>query len=126
MTPQAFAHLAQTLGPNVVVRTILDSTRFQAGGKTFANVGWPEEGWAAVKVDPALQRWALSLSDGLAPEPGRRRGAGIVLVRLAAIDEAVAAELLAAAWRHAVRSSARGRRDRSAVAASGDRARTAA
>lgn len=126
MTPQTFAHLAQTLGPNVVVRTILDSTRFQVGGKTFATVGWPEQGWAVVKVDPTVQRWALSLSDGLAPELGRRRGAGIVLARLAAIDDAVAAELLAAAWRYAVRPSERGRRERSAVVASVDRARTAA
>lgn len=122
MTPKAFFDLAQSLGPNVVVRTILDSTQFQISGKAFATLGWPEEGWAVVKIDPTSLRWALSLSDGLSLETGRRR-AGIVLARLAATDDGVAAGLLMAAWRYANRSS--GRRDRH-VQATGERVRTAA
>lgn len=125
-TPHAFETLARSLGPNVVIRTILESTRFQIGGKAFATLGWPEQGWAVVKVDPTIQQWALSLSDGLAPEPGRRRSAGIVLARLAAIDEAIAAELLAAAWRYASRPGGPTRRGRLADAAAGAPVRTAA
>lgn len=107
MTPDEFTALATRLAPGLHAKAILASVQLQVGGKTFATVGWPETGWAVVKVEPLLQGWALSLSQGLAPEPGRRRKAGIVLARLAAIDEAVAVDLLAAALRYATRGSKR-------------------
>ncbi|PIB92564.1 MmcQ/YjbR family DNA-binding protein [Caulobacter sp. FWC2] len=98
MTPDDFTALAKGLGPSVQSKTIFETVQFRVGGKAFATSGWPAVGWAVVKVAPLRQAWALSLSDGVAPEPGRRRKAGIVLMRLAVIDEAVASELLAAAW----------------------------
>ncbi|WP_299006003.1 MmcQ/YjbR family DNA-binding protein [uncultured Caulobacter sp.] len=107
MTPDDFTTLALDLGPNVQSKAILETVQFRVSGKAFATLGWPTAGWAVVKVAPSRQAWALSLSDGVAPEPGRRRKAGIVLARLAAIDETVAAELLAAAWSFAHGPSAR-------------------
>jgi len=101
MTPDEFHALAVGLGAGAQSRTILETVQFRLGDKTFATLGWPERGWAVVKVDPSRQAWALALSDGVAREPGRRRNSGIILVRLAAIDAAVAIELLAAAWGHA-------------------------
>lgn len=98
MTPDEFAALAMGIGPNVQARPVLDATQFRVGGRAFATLGWPAPGWAVVKVAPSRQAWALSLGEGVAPEPGRRRKAGIVLIRLAAVDAAVAVELLAAAW----------------------------
>lgn len=105
MTPDEFARLALGLGSNVVAKPILETIQMQIGGKTFATVGWPAQGWAVVKLDPLDQAWGLGLSDALAAEPGRRRKAGIVLARLAGLDAGAAAELLAAAWRNANRRS---------------------
>ena len=101
MTPDAFASLAQAMGANVRAKAILDTVQFKVGGKTFVTLGWPAAGWAVVKVDPRDQARICALSPGLAPEPGRRRGAGIVLAQLSAIDDVVAALVLAEAWRHA-------------------------
>lgn len=98
MTPDDFTALAMGLGPSVQARPIFETVQFRVGGKAFATLGWPEAGWAVVKVAPSRQAWALSLSEGVAPEPGRRRKAGIVLMRLAVVDEGAASELLAAAW----------------------------
>lgn len=97
MTPDAFSALARGFGSGVQPRAFFETVQFRVGGKTFATLGWPESGWAVIKVAPSRQAWALSLSEGLAPEPGRRRRAGIVLARLSAVDEAVVVELLAEA-----------------------------
>lgn len=110
MTPDEFTALAMGFGPSVQAKPILETVQFRVGGKAFATLGWPAQGWAVVKVAPARQAWALSLGEGVAPEPGRRRKAGIVLMRLAAIDEGVAVDLLADAWTFAHRATApRGR-----------------
>lgn len=98
MTPDDFTALAMGLGPSVQTKTIFETVQFRVGAKAFATLGWPAQGWAVVKVAPARQAWALRLGEGVAAEPGRRRKAGIVLMRLAMIDEGVASELLAAAW----------------------------
>jgi len=110
MTPDQFSALALAVGPGVQQRPILEAVQFRVGGKAFATLGWPAQGWAVVKIAPARQAWALALSDGLAAEPGRRRKAGIILVRLAGLDAGVAAELLAAAWSHAQGPARRGGR----------------
>lgn len=107
MTPDEFTALASGCCPNVQSRPIFETVQFRLGGKAFATVGWPAAGWAVVKVAPSQQAWALSLSAGVAPESGRRRRAGIVLVRLAAINALEAAELLAAAWSFAGGAMAR-------------------
>jgi hypothetical protein len=116
MTPDQFSALALALGPAVQVRPIFETVQFRVGGKAFATLSWPAEGWAVVKVAPSRQAWALSLGEGVAPEPGRRRKAGIVLIRLSAIDAGVAADLLGEAWSFAHRASApRGRAGVAAV-----------
>lgn len=101
MTPDQFTALATGFGPSVQTKAIFDTVQYRVGGKAFATSGWPAPGWAVVKLAPSRQAWALSLSDGVAAEPGRRRKAGIVLLRLAAVDQAVAAAILGAAWSYA-------------------------
>lgn len=101
MTPDRFSALAMDAGPGVHERPILDAVQFRVAGKAFATLGWPEDGWAVVKVAPSRQGWALGLSEALAAEPGRRRKAGIIIGRLSGLDEAVVVQLLAAAWSHA-------------------------
>lgn len=110
MTPDEFSSLALSLAPTVIARPILDSTQFRIGSKAFATLGWPDARWAVVKLDPRRQAWALSLSPALCPEPGRRRRAGIILARLAALDADVAAQLLGAAWSDAQRAKRGGPR----------------
>jgi len=117
MTPDEFVTLAMGFGPSVQAKPILEAVQFRVGGKAFATLGWPAEGWAVVKVAPSRQAWALSLGEGVAPEPGRRRKAGIVLTRLAAIDAGIAADLLGEAWSFLHRASAP--RGRAGVAAAG-------
>jgi hypothetical protein len=107
MTPDEFSALAMGFGPSVRARPILETVQFRVGGKAFATLGWPASGWAVVKVAPSRQAWALSLGQGVAPEPGRRRKAGIILIQFLVIDEAVAVDLLAEAWSFAQRSGAR-------------------
>jgi len=110
MDAEDFTTLAMGLGTDVQAKAIFETTQFRIGGKAFATLGWPAAGWAVVKVAPSRQAWALSLSDAAAPEPGRRRNAGIILLRLAALEADAAAELLAAAWSVATRTgAARGR-----------------
>lgn len=117
MTPDEFSELTTSLGMGVQARPILEAVQFRVGGKAFATLGWPAAGWAVVKVAPSRQAWALSLGEGVAPEPGRRRKAGIVLMRLAAIDEATAVDLLAEAWSFAHRRRAATREGIGAAAA---------
>lgn len=109
MTPDEFSALAMGFGPGVQAKPILEAVQFRLGGRAFATLGWPGEGWAVVKLAPSRQAWALSRGEGVIAEPGRRRKAGIVLMRLAAIDAGVAAEILAEAWVFAHRASAPGR-----------------
>ncbi|USQ95264.1 MmcQ/YjbR family DNA-binding protein [Caulobacter sp. RL271] len=101
MTPEVFSTLAVRAGHGVVTYPILDTVQYRFGGKAFATLGWPAAGWAVVKLYRRDRDWALSLSEGLAPEPGGRRRAGIVLVRLAAVEDDVVELVLSAAWRHA-------------------------
>lgn len=103
MTSDEFEILVRGLGGNVVTRPVLNTVQFHVGGKAIATVNWPARGWAAIKLDPRDQPWAMALSPGLSSEPGRRRNAGIVLARLASLEADVAAELLAAAWRYGQR-----------------------
>lgn len=100
MTPEAFIDLITRLAPGAQARTVLDSVRFCIGDKVFATLHWPERGWAVVKLSPADQKKALARSDGFTRELGRRRS-GVTLIRLAAVDELVLADVLTAAWRAA-------------------------
>lgn len=122
MTPDDFISLVKHLAPSVTVKSVLDSVQFRLGGKTFATVGWPEAGWAVVKVNPARQAQVLSASEALAPEPGRRRRAGIILVRLGGVDAGVAGDVLAEALIWAQKSDRRLARGPRAVVENAERA----
>jgi len=100
MTPDAFVAVASGLAM-VKAKTVLGAVRLAVSGKTFATVGWPEAGWAVVRLTPDDQRGLMTLTSALAPEPGQRGRKGVTLVRLAKIDEPAASRLLLAAWRFA-------------------------
>lgn len=87
---------AMTL-PGVTEKVILDRITFAVRGRTFATEGWPQEGWAVVKLAiPDQTRLTAALA--IKPEP-ERGAAGVTLVRLQGIDDDLLTEVLTAAWR---------------------------
>ncbi len=119
MTPEAFSTLAGRLGAAVQVRSVLDTTRFRVGGQAFATLGWPEAGWAVVKLSLEDQASAMALSDAVSIEPRRPRGSGVTLVRLKGIDEDAMAYILTAAFRHAYAKASNTRSAKARGAAQG-------
>ena len=79
---------------------VLGSQAFRLKDRAYATLGWPEPGWAVVRLSSADQDKFRALSAGLSPEPGGRGKRGVTRVRLAAIDETLGQVILKAAWRH--------------------------
>ena len=101
MSPEAFAALGAGLAM-VKSRAMMGAVRLAVRDKVFATVGWPQAGWAIVKLSPRDQAELVALSDALDPEKGRRGAAGVTLVRLAGLGDAVARRVLIAAWQSAM------------------------
>ena len=80
---------------------MLGSQEFRIKDKVFATLGWPEAGWAVVKLTPADQARFLKGGEGLSPEPGGRGRRGVTRVRLAAVDADRLTPVLKAAWTQA-------------------------
>lgn len=97
-TDDAFRHLALSF-PRAVERAILGSQEFRVRDTAFATLGWPEPGWAVVRLAPADQASFISQSTALSAEPGGRGRRGVTRVRLTGLDEALLKPIIAAAWR---------------------------
>lgn len=97
MSPHPFALVALSL-PGVTAKAILDTQVFRVRQTTFATLGWPEPGWAVIKLSLGDQKRLLAQSSALAAEPGPRGKQGVTLMRLDAASEALVAETLRAAW----------------------------
>jgi hypothetical protein len=87
--------------PAVTEKPMLDGLMFQVRGRTFATEGWPEAGWAVVKLAPADQQRLAAASIAITAEPGSRGPTGVTLVRLAGLDDELLSDVLAAAWQRA-------------------------
>ena len=56
---------------------------FRVGGKIFATLGYPEEGWGMVKLTPEQQEFMVQAEPGIfAPAKGAWGRAGATTVRL--------------------------------------------
>jgi len=77
---------------------MLASHQFRIKDKVFATLGWPEAGWAVIKLTPADQSRFLETCEGLSPEPGGRGKRGVTRARLAALDPDHLSLVLKAAW----------------------------
>ncbi len=119
MTPEAFSTLAGRLGAAVQVRRVLETVQFRLGGRAFATLGWPEAGWAVVKLSLKDQAAALAISDAVTIEPRRPRNSGVTLVWLKGIDEDAMAYILSAAFGEAYAKAARSRPARGRAATLG-------
>ncbi|MGB6134905.1 MAG: MmcQ/YjbR family DNA-binding protein [Acidobacteriaceae bacterium] len=101
MTPAEFRKLALAL-PGAEEHKHMDHPDFRVNGKIFATLGYPNEGWAMVKLYPDQQR------DLEAVDPGvfvKLKGAwgrkGCTNVLLADAKPARVKAALHAAWRNA-------------------------
>lgn len=101
MTPDAFIAIASGLAM-VKAKTVLGAVRFAVSGRTFATVGWPQAGWAVVKLAAADQHSLVSTSAGVTPEPGERGRKGVTLLHLRDVSEPAAKRVLVAAWQNAL------------------------
>ena len=100
MTPDAFRRLALSLPESVEIGH-MGHPDFRVGGKIFATLGYPDEGWGMVKLTPEQQEAFVSAEPVVfAPVKGGwgRRGATNVRLRTAKTRSLRVA--LAAAWRN--------------------------
>lgn len=97
-TADTFRDLALSL-PRACEKPILGSQEFRVRDRAFATLGWPEPGWAVVRLTPADQLAFLRQSTALSPEPGGRGRRGVTRVRLGGLDETLLEPLITAAWR---------------------------
>lgn len=103
-TSDTFRRLALSF-PRATEKAILGSQEFRVRDKVFATLGWPEPGWAVVRLTPADQTKFISQSSALSPEPGGRGRRGVTRLRLSGLDETLLKPIISAAWRVASEAS---------------------
>jgi hypothetical protein len=72
---------------------------FRVGGKIFATLGRPDEGWGMAALLPEQQQDFIFLSDAFRPAAGAWGRGGSTLVQLDSVPEDLLESALAAAWR---------------------------
>ena len=73
---------------------------FRVGGKVFATLGYPDEGWGMASLMPEQQQDFMALAaDAFEPAAGAWGRGGSTLVRLEAVSGELLETALAAAWR---------------------------
>jgi len=87
--------------PGVIESSHMNHPDFRAGGKIFATLDYPEEGWGMVKLTPVQQQSCV----GKAPEvfvscKGAWGRGGATSVHLASANKNVVHAALKAAWRN--------------------------
>ncbi len=100
MTADQFRSLALSL-PGVSENSHVGHPDFRVGGKIFATLGYPAEGWGMVKLTPAQQKQFLrEQPDIFVPASGAWGRQGSTTVRLTAATKAKLQSALLAAWRN--------------------------
>ena len=100
MTANDFRVLA--LGCSGAVESAhMDHPDFRAGGKIFASLGYPEEGWGMVKLTPAQQQsYIRKAPEVFVPCKGEWGRGGATGVHLASARKDVLQAALKAAWQN--------------------------
>jgi hypothetical protein len=100
MTAADFRRLA--LGfPETEERAHMDHPDFRVCGKIFATLGYPEHGWAMVKLTPEQQHnFVQVLPAAFMPAAGAWGRRGATIVRLKSAHKATVRQALATAWRN--------------------------
>jgi hypothetical protein len=99
MTANEFRRLA--LGfPEAEERTHMDHPDFRVAGKIFATLGYPEDGWAMVKLTPIEQEMLVKAQPKVFnPSAGAWGRRGCTNVHLKSARKPTLRRALEAAWR---------------------------
>jgi len=99
MTPGEFRRLALSF-PETSEKSHMDHPDFRVAGKLFATLGYPDDGWAMVKLTPLEQEMFVkaqpAVFNSCAGAWGRR---GCTNVRLKSARKPTLRRALEAAWR---------------------------
>jgi hypothetical protein len=101
MTPEAFRKAALRL-PDAEEQEHMDHPDFRVGGRIFATLGYPSEGFGMVKLFPDQQRDFVAAAPAtFAPAKSAWGKQGCTIVCLKVAKGAMVKEALHAAWRNA-------------------------
>ena len=99
MTANDFRRLALSF-PETVEKAHMDHPDFRVAGKIFATLGYPEDGWAMVKLTPVEQEMFVKAQPSVFnPCTGAWGRRGATNVRLKAARKPTLRRALEAAWR---------------------------
>ncbi len=99
MTPNDFRRLALSF-PETAEKAHMDHPDFRVAGKIFATLGYPEDGWAMVKLTPIEQVMFVKAQPAVFnPCTGAWGRRGATNVRLRAARKPTLRRALEAAWR---------------------------
>lgn len=100
MTALEFRRIALSL-PQASEATHMGHPDFRVAGRIFATLGYPESGWAMVKLTPEQQQlFVKSQPVAFAPVKGGWGRGGATNLRLRAAKKRVVREALITAWRN--------------------------
>jgi hypothetical protein len=98
MTPNDFRRLALSL-PDTSEQSHMDHPDFRVAGKIFATLGYPEPGWAMVKLTPLEQEMFMKSQPGaFVPCAGAWGRRGATSIRLKSARRPTVRRALTAAW----------------------------
>ncbi|MBM4067879.1 MAG: MmcQ/YjbR family DNA-binding protein [Planctomycetes bacterium] len=100
MTPDDFRELALSL-PKTTERSHMAHPDFRVADKIFATLGYPEAGWAMVKLTPEQQALFARSEPGVyVPVKGAWGRRGATTIHLKHADLASVRSAIVAAWRN--------------------------
>ena len=100
MTALEFRRMALSL-PQAVEAAHMGHPDFRVAGRIFATLGYPESGWAMVKLTPEQQELFVKTQPAaFAPVKGGWGRGGATNVRLRAAKKGAVCEALMTAWRN--------------------------
>jgi hypothetical protein len=98
-TPADFRRIALAF-PGAEEGSHMGHADFRVGGKIFATLGSPDEGWGMASLMPEQQEDFMALApDAFKPAAGAWGRGGSTLVRLEAVTDELLETALRAAWR---------------------------
>jgi hypothetical protein len=99
MNSQEFRRLALSF-PGTAEKAHMDHPDFRVAGKIFATLGYPEDGWAMVKLTPLEQEMFMKAQPAVFnPCNGAWGRGGATSLRLKAARKPAVRRALEAAWR---------------------------
>jgi len=100
MTANDFRRLALAL-PETIESAHMDHPDFRVGGKIFATLGHPAEGWGMVKLTPEQQHYfSKDYPEVFVPVNGAWGRRGATSVNLKTASKKTLAEAMRNAWRN--------------------------